>query len=151
MSSQSFEPSLASALGDATDELVRRSVALVDQELRAAEGVTGVTLRAGRALLEKAKPGFLERVMLRLWPDLARALDPFYQEAVRSGAPLTDAFRSRAGEVAEAIVGVADAHAERTESDVVKGTYAKLRGPARRQIESAAPKLGELVQGYVVA
>ena len=79
----------------------------VRDEVEAARGLSGAVLRASWETVERFRPGVLERVVEELSPRLAEALEPIYQEAVRSSATLEAAFEARADELARAAIGVA--------------------------------------------
>jgi len=90
----------------------------------------------------------VKQVVTDLLPDFARALDPIFQDAVSEKKAIGSYFSANSGRVAEALLTITDAKAERAKSGVVKGTYEKLRGSAKKNVEAAVPRLGEMVQKY---
>ena len=100
---------------------------LIDEEVDAKGGLSGLALKAGYKVIKGIKPGFVQQVVTDLLPEFAAALDPLYQEALLS---------------------ITDAKAERAKSGVVKGTYDKLRSTAKKNVEDALPRLGRLIAKY---
>ena len=60
---------------------------------------------------------------------------------VASGRPVRDYFNANAPRVADALLGITDEKAKRAKSAMVKGTYEKLRGTAKKNVEAAVPRL----------
>jgi hypothetical protein len=50
--------------------------------------------------------------------------------------------------VADALLAITDAKAKKSKSGVVKGTYDKLRGSAKKNVEAAVPRLGKMIEKY---
>ena len=94
------------------------------------------------------KPGFVEKAVEDLLPDFAKALDPIYADAKSQNKNVSEFFSSNAGRVADALLAITDAKAQKAKSGVAKGAYEKLRGSAKKNVEQAAPRLGKLVEKY---
>jgi hypothetical protein len=122
--------------------------ALIDAEVKDKGGISGLAIKAGYGAVKGIKPGFVKHVVTDLLPEFAKALDPIFQDAVKDNKPVASYFTSQSGRVAEALLAITDAKAERAKSPVVKGTYDKLRGSAKKNVEAAVPRLGEMVQKY---
>ena len=86
--------------------------------------------------------------MTDLLPEFATAFDPIYQEAKTKGTPVGDFFKNNSARVADSLLAITDSKAERSKSGVVKGTYEKLRGTAKKNVEAAVPRLATMVQKY---
>ena len=50
--------------------------------------------------------------------------------------------------VADALLGITDRRAQRAKNQMVKATYEKLRGQAKKHVEAAVPRLGELFERH---
>jgi hypothetical protein len=50
--------------------------------------------------------------------------------------------------VAEALLSITDARAQRAKNQAIKGAYEKLRGSAKKHVEAAVPRIGRLVEKY---
>ena len=123
-------------------------IALIDAEVADKGGFTGLAIKAGYRTVQGIKPGFVRQVVIDLLPEFARALDPLYQEAKTAGQGVREHFNANAPRVADALLSITDEKAKRAKSGMVKGTYEKLRGSAKKNVEAAAPRLGEMVQKY---
>ncbi len=143
-------PSLPEVLtSDAKKQsVVEDCVHLIDDEVKDKGGLTGLAIKAGYSAVKGVKPGFVKNVVTDLLPEFASALDPIYQEALSKGQKPAAYFDANASRAADALLGITDAKAARSSSSVVKGTYDKLRGTAKKNVEAAIPRLGKLVEKY---
>lgn len=121
---------------------------LIDEEVDAKGGLSGLALKAGYKVIKGIKPGFVQQVVTDLLPEFAAALDPLYQEAKKDSKPVSDYFSVNKSRAADALLSITDAKAERAKSGVVKGTYDKLRSTAKKNVEDAIPRLGRLIAKY---
>jgi len=136
-----------------SDEAKRASIIedvcrLVDAEVGKQKGIGGVAVKAGYKLVQGVKPGFVRRVVESLLPDFAAALEPIHAQALSQGQSVGSYFAAHRQEVAEALLAVTDARAQGSEHGSVKGAYGKLRGAARKNVESAVPGLGMIIEKY---
>ncbi|MCS6797421.1 MAG: hypothetical protein NZ898_02630 [Myxococcota bacterium] len=143
-------PSLPELLTDERRKqtVIDECVQLVDDEVRDKTGISGLAIKAGYAAVKGIKPGFIRNVVRDLLPEFAAALDPIYQEAVGRAEPIAGYFERNAGRVADALLAITDEKARRTTNGLIRGTYDKLRGTAKRNVEQAVPRLGRLVERH---
>jgi hypothetical protein len=130
--------------GAVTDDCV----ALIDAEVADKGGLTGLVIKAGYKTVQGVKPGFVRQVVTDLIPEFAVALDPLYQEAKSSNRSVKDHFTANAPRVADALLSITDAKAGRSKSGMVKGTYEKLRGSAKKNVEAAVPRLAVVIEKH---
>lgn len=128
--------------------VVEDCCALIDAEVKDKGGISGLAIKAGYGAVKGVKPGFVKNVVSDLLPDFAKALDPIYQEAKTAGQPVGDFFASRSDRVAEALLAITDAKAQKSKNGLVKGTYEKLRGSAKKNVEAAVPRLGKMLESH---
>ena len=136
-----------------TDEAQRASIIedvcrLVDDEVGKQKGLSGMAVKAGYKLVQGVKPGFVRRVVESLMPEFAAALEPIREKAVSQGQSVSSFFSTNSEEVAEALLAVTDGRAQSSDHGSVKGAYGKLRGSARKKVESAVPGLGRIIEKY---
>jgi len=136
-----------------TDEAQRASITedvcrLVDDEVGKQKGLSGMAVKAGYKLVQGVKPGFVRRVVESLLPEFAAALEPIREKAVSQGQSVSSFFSTNSEEVAEALLAVTDGRAQSSDHGSVKGAYSKLRGSARKNVESAVPGLGRIIEKY---
>ncbi len=142
--------SLADALTDATKkpQIVKDACELIDEEVKDKGGISGLAIKAGYGAVKGIKPGFVQHAVEDMLPEFAKALDPIYADAKSQNKSVADFFASNAGRVADALLGITDAKAQRAKSGVAKGAYEKLRGSAKKNVEQAAPRLGKLLEKH---
>lgn len=121
---------------------------LIDAEVADKGGISGLAIKAGYGAVKGIKPGFIRNAVEDLLPEFASALDPLYQEAKTKGVSVSEFFVSQPSRVADSLLAITDAKAQRSKSGLVKGTYEKLRGSAKKNVEAAVPRLAGMVQKY---
>ena len=142
----SLPEALSSA--DKKESVVDDCLALIDAEVGDKGGISGLALKAGYSAVKGIKPGFIRNVVGDLLPEFAQALEPFYQEAVEKKKKPSEHFVQNGPRVADALLSVTDARAKTAKSGVVRSTYDKLRGSAKKNVEQALPRLGKLVEKH---
>jgi hypothetical protein len=143
-------PNLTEALTGETKKaaVIEDCLSLIDAEVADKGGLTGLAIKAGYRTVQGIKPGFVRQVVTDLLPDFAIALEPIYQEARAGGKGVREHFVANGGRVAEALLGITDDKAKRAKSGMVKGTYDKLRGSAKKNVEAAVPRLGAMIEKH---
>lgn len=121
---------------------------LIEREVEDKSGLSGMAIKAGYAAVRSIRPGFLKQVVHDLLPEFAKAVDPVWQEAKSQSKPVAAHFAGNASRVADALLQITDDKAKRTKSGVVKATYDRLRGTAKKNVEAAVPRLGKLVEKH---
>jgi hypothetical protein len=133
---------------DKKEQVVEDCCTLIDSEVKDKGGISGLAIKAGYGAVKGVKPGFVRGVVSDLLPEFAKALEPMWLEAKKDNKAVAAFFSANSGRVADALLSITDAKAQRAKSAVVKGTYEKLRGSAKKNVEAAVPRLGEMVQKY---
>lgn len=128
--------------------IIEDVVRLVDGEVGKQRGLSGVAVKAGYKLVQGVKPGFVRNVVEALLPEFAAALDPIREQALSQGQSISSYFQAHGPEIAEALLAITDGRAQRSQHGSVKGAYNKLRGSARKNVESAVPGLGAIIERY---
>lgn len=126
------------------DDLVQ----VVDEEVRATRGLTGMAIKTAYSGATKARPDAVSRAIGKALPDLARALEPHWAGFQSSGEGDFGAYLSRrGGEVTDAILAVADARYAGADGAAAR-SYRGLRGSAATRVEAALPRLGAALQRH---
>lgn len=133
---------------DKRSHVVQDCLSLIDAEVADKSGISGMAIKAGYRAVKGIKPGFLEKVVHDLLPEFAGAMDPIYQEAVTAEQPVRSHFEANQSRLADALLAITDERARRTNSGVVKATYERLRGSAKKNVEAAVPRLGTLIEKH---
>jgi hypothetical protein len=127
--------------------LVADCCTLVDEEVASKGGISGFAVKAGYGAVKSIKPGFIAEVVDRLLPEFVEKLDPIWADAEGSGKPV-DYFLSHKSQVAEALLSVTDGKVKEAKSSLVRGTYDRLRGSAKKNVEEAVPRLARVIQKH---
>lgn len=122
---------------------------LLDAEVQARSGLTGMGVKAGFAAVKAVKPGIVPELLESLVPDFCRALDPLLAGRAPDGPSVSAFLSSRPGEVAQALLAVTDARAEKTTHKSLLSVYRKLRPVAQKQVEQSVPGLAKLVETHL--
>ncbi len=141
---------LTEVLSDETKkgQVVKDCCELIEAEVKDKGGISGLAIKAGYSTVKGIKPGFIEKAVTDLLPDFAKALDPLCDDARAASKPITDYFSANAPKVADALLAITDAKADRAKSGVAKSAYEKLRGSAKKNVEAAAPRLGRMIEKH---
>ncbi len=126
-------------------------VNLVDQEVADKSGLSGIAIKAGFAAVKGVKPGFVKNAVTDLLPEFAKAVDPIYAEARAKNEPVAAYFAKNAARAADLLLALTDGKADRSPHAIVKGTYARLRGSAKKNVEAAMPRVGKLIEKHAGA
>jgi len=121
---------------------------LIDEEVHDKGGLTGLAIKAGYKAVQGVKPGFVRQVVVDLLPEFAQALEPIYADAKAGGGGIKTHFTSHSEQVADALLTITDDKAKRSKSGMVKGTYEKLRGSAKKNVEAAVPRLAAMIEKH---
>lgn len=119
---------------------------VVEHEVQAKRGLSGAAIRAGYAAVTKARAGVVPGAVDRMLPDFLDALEPYWARwsADRQGSFGTH-LSADGDAVANALLAVTDARAERTSQAVFKKAYSGLRGKAVENVKTALPALGDAI------
>lgn len=130
-------------------QVVDALVQLAETEVAGKKGISGTVVKTAFAGAKKASEGGLRKAANALLPGVARALDPHYAAAAGQplGAYLSDP--SRSGQVADAILAVADAKAASVQGNPLGKVYAGVRKGAKGHVEAALPGLGATLERFV--
>jgi hypothetical protein len=142
---------LSDALADPAKKatIVEDCLELLDAEVKDKSGLSGLAVKAGYAAVKGIRPGFIKQVVTDLLPEFAQGIDPIWQEGKDAGKSTPEHFNANSGRVADALLAITDEKAKRAKSGVVKSTYEKLRGTAKKNVEAAVPRLGKLIEKHV--
>lgn len=135
----------AAKRGAVVDDALR----VLDAEVDDKSGFSGIAVKTAYKLVKGISPDFLRRVVDHLLDDFLSALDPVYQEALQRGVDARQHLVSNPSRVADLLLGITDARAARSDNQMIKKTYEKLRDGAKKHVEAAVPRLGDLFARHV--
>jgi hypothetical protein len=133
----------------ALEQITADCRALVEQELATKSGVSATVLKASYKVVTTFAPGYYETMIGRIVPQVMERLQPYWSEFnAAGGGSFGDFLAGRGAEVAEALLSVTDAMAERSNRNVIKKAYGAVRGNAGEHIQAALGSVGALVEKY---
>src|SRR5262245_25055113 len=124
---------------------------VLDAEVKDKSGIGGIAIKAGYKLVQGVKPGFIPHVVDDLLDDFLDALDPIYQEAISKGKKPGPYLKDNSARMADALLSITDRRAQKAQRATIKSMYEKLRPTAKKHVEAAAPRLGDLLDRHTPA
>lgn len=121
---------------------------IVEEEVAAKGGLSGAALRAGYSAFKKVSPGIVKTALRRVLPLFVPVIDPHWVKAKHSGSP-ERYFRNHAETVADELLAVTDALADRSSHRVLVRIYRSLRGSARDHVIAGVPRIPALVARHL--
>jgi hypothetical protein len=128
--------------------LIDDALRVLDAEVADKSGLSGIAVKTAYKVVKGVSPNFTREVVDALLDDFLDGLDPLYQEALSKGIKPRQHLQANPGRVADALLGITDRRAARSKNALVKATYEKLRGQAKKHVETAVPRLGELFERH---
>ena len=136
------------AAPDERPAVVADACALIDRQVARTSGVSGLAIRSAYRVVSGVRPGMVATAVDDLLVPFAEQLDPFYQEHVSTGIPLSEILVVQRTSMADALLSITDDRADRTSNRTVRRAYHRVRGSARQHVEAAAPGIAELVSAH---
>jgi hypothetical protein len=134
--------------GNKRAEVIDDACRVLDLEVADKRGLSGIAIKTGYKLVQGVKPGFVREVVDNLLDDFLEALDPIYQEALAEGKRPSAHLTENRGRMADALLAITDRRADNAKRPMIKSMYEKLRPTAKKHVEEAAPRLGDLLDRY---
>ena len=106
---------------------------LVEGVVAKQSGITGMALKGALAAAKKVDSAIVTKALGRVLPDVLDILDPHWQEFANSTEQDFGSFlEPRSGEVSDAIMSVADKHAEQVNSPALSKPCLLYTSPSPR-------------------
>ena len=134
--------------GEKRQRLIEDGLKVLDEEVADRGGITGLAIKGAYKVLQNVKPGFLREVVDNLLDDFLVALDPLYQEAAEKKKSAGKHLVDNSSRVADALLAVTDGRAKKAQRQMIKSAYEKLRPMAKKQVETATPRMAKLVDRH---
>lgn len=129
-------------------KVIADCVQLINEEVDAKGGLTGLAVKGAYALVKAVKPGFVTEAVDHMLDDFVKRLEPFWADAQAKNEPIGPLLNSRAPQVADALLAISDERAARSTNQTLKKAYDKLRPTGKKHVEQAVPRIGRLIQKY---
>jgi Family of unknown function (DUF6918) len=126
---------------------------LVDSEVAAKRGVSGMVIKGGYKAFKTLKPGIVKIAVGILLDDFVVVLDNQYSDYEADSPDKSTSFERWAGgrdaRVADAMLGVTDDIMRRSDKKALKKIYNGMRNIAQKNVAVAVPAVARLVSKYV--
>jgi hypothetical protein len=120
---------------------------MIETQLASKSGISGIALKTAFAALKGVKPGYIPYIVEQLLPECLKAVDPVWTQGVEKGDPVGYVI-ANSSDTADALLGVTDTRVKKVKRQIVRGTYEKLRGSAKKHVEEAVPDLANIIDKY---
>jgi hypothetical protein len=129
---------------DIRANLVADCVKLIDEQVAAKNGISGLALKATYGVVKGVGSGYIPGAIDRLLPEVFAALEPMWDEGVQTGDPVTHLTQNRA-RTADVLLSVTDTKIGKTDNGIVRASYNKLRKSVKGDVEEAVPGLAQII------
>jgi hypothetical protein len=150
----SSQKTLAEYVGSppAREQVISECATLVDEEVKAKGGISGIAIKGAYGTVKTIKPRFVPEVIDTLLDEWVSKLEPYYAKWRAAGTgSLAEFLTARSEDVADDLLTVTDERASRTRHKTAGKLYGKMRPSAKRNVAAAIPKLGALMERHVRA
>ncbi len=128
------------------ETVIADCVTLIDAQVKQ----KGFIIKSAYATIKAIKKGFITETVDALLDDWLSKLQPHYDKwAANKSSSLSDYLVARSDDVAEDLLSVTDARAEKTSHGTAKKMYGKMRDGAKRNVVEAIPDLAKMVEKHV--
>ncbi|HEY2221660.1 DUF6918 family protein [Actinomycetospora sp.] len=127
---------------------------LVDDEVKDKSGLSGGMIKTGYAAVKKVKPGIIWGVIDTLLDEFVEALEPHWMaycaSSSEAGPPVDFGayLAAHPQPVSEALLGVTDRRAAKSNRQAITSMYSKLRPKAQENVIEALPRLGGVMEKH---
>lgn len=128
-------------------QLVENCTTLLDEQIAAKSGISGLAIKAGYAAIKGVNPQYCAGAIERLLPESFAVLDPLWNEGLQTGDPVKH-ITNNSSRTADLLLGITDTRIKKSNNTAVKGVYNKLRNSAKQHIEEAVPSLAKVIDEY---
>jgi|SRR3954470_10199026 hypothetical protein len=123
--------------------VINDCVELIDAQVKQ----KGFIMKSAYATIKAVKKGFVAETVDALLDDWLGKLQPHYDKwSAAKQTSFSDYLVSRSDEVAEDLLSVTDARAEKTSHTTAKKMYGKMRDGAKRNVVEAIPELAKMIE-----
>ena len=130
------------------EAVIEDCVALIDAQVKQKNFV----IKSAYAMIKGIKKKFVPEVVDSLLDDWLGKIQPHYDKwAAAKSTSLSDFLVSRSDDVAEDLLQVTDARAEKTSHTTAKKMYMKMRDGAKKNVVEAIPDLAKMIEKHAAA
>jgi hypothetical protein len=139
---------LVEQIGQKRPAVISDCVELIDNQVKQ----KGFIMKSAYATIKAIKKGFVAETVDSLLDDWLGKLQPHYDKwATAKQSSFSDYLIARQDDVAEDLLSVTDARAEKSSHGTAKKMYSKMRDGAKRNVVEAIPELARLIEKHIAA
>ena len=143
-------PTLVEQLGKepVRPQVVNDCVELIDAQVKQ----KGFVIKSAYATIKAIKKRFVPEVVDSLLDEWLEKIQPHYDKwSAGKQSTFADYVIARSEDVAEDLLSVTDARAQKTSHTTAKKMYGKMRDGAKKNVIEAIPDLAKLIEKHVAA
>jgi hypothetical protein len=134
-------------------QIIEDCARLVDGEVAAKTGVTGIVIKTGYKAFKALKPTIVKEAVDHLLDDFATVLDRHHESYLAAEPERRTPFdawaKKRDSVIADDLLKITDGMMDRSSKTAIKKIYKSLRNVAQRNVAEAVPAIGRLVIKHV--
>lgn len=131
----------------ARPRVVAECVTLVDAQVKAKSGFSGVAVKGAYGTIKRIKKRFVPETINGLLDEWLEKLQPYYETYVASSTgSFAEFLTARSDDVAEDLLSVTDSRAGNTKHKTAAKAYKKMRPSAKKNVVQAIPDLAALIE-----
>ena len=128
------------------EPVINDCVELIDAQVKQ----KGFIIKSAYATIKTIKKKFVPEVVDALLDDWLGKLQPHYDKwSSAKQSSFTDYLVARSDDVAEDLLSVTDARAQKTSHTTAKKMYEKMRDGAKKNVVEAMPDLAKLIEKHI--
>ena len=129
-------------------QVIKDCVDLVDAQVKQ----KGFVIKSAYATIKAIKKKFVPEVVDSLLDDWMNKIQPHYDKWLTAkSTSFSDYIIARSEDVAEDLLSVTDARAEKTSHTTAKKMYLRMRDSAKKNVVEAIPELSKLIERHMAA
>ena len=130
-------------------QVVSDCEALIDGEVKDMSGISGTAVKIAYKTVRTFSADHIHYMIQTLLPRMADTLQPYWADFnAAGGGQFGDYLAKREDEVTEALLAITDERGRNSGRPTIVKAYNTVRGSAAKQVKSALPAVGALVQKY---
>lgn len=131
-------------------DVVADCVQLVDNEVSAKKGVSGMVIKTGYKAFKALKPNIVKEAVDHLLDHFVEKLEKHYDACVSAGAASFETYAvPRATEIANDMLGVTDDIIAKSGKAALKKIYGGLRKVAEKNVAQAVPGTARVIDKHM--
>lgn len=132
------------------DKVIEDCCHLIDAQVKAKGGLSGIAIKGVYATVKTFKKGFVPSVVNAMLDDWLGKLQPYYDKwSAGGGGTYAEFLIARSDDVAEDLLQVTDARAKKSDHGTIKKLYEKNRPSAKKNVIESVPELARLIEKHL--